>query len=45
VLTNTIMHGTKIPVRARVFVLYEMASCKNGLAAHRCKDRPGPNLV
>jgi len=39
VLTNTIMHGTKIPVRAWVFVLYEMASCKNGLAAREIERR------
>ncbi len=39
VLTNTIMHGTKIPVRAWVFVLYEMASCKNGIAAREIERR------
>ncbi|HSH58270.1 MAG TPA: IS1595 family transposase [Acidimicrobiales bacterium] len=39
VLTNTIMHGTKIPVRTWVFVLYEMASCKNGVAAREIERR------
>lgn len=33
------MHGTKIPVRAWVFVLYEMAACKNGLAAREIERR------
>jgi transposase-like protein len=33
VLTDTIFHGTKIPVRTWVFVVFEMASSKNGVAA------------
>ncbi len=41
VLTNTIMHGTKIPVRTWVFVLYEMCACKNGIAAREIERRYG----
>lgn len=33
VLTNTIMHGTKISIRTWVFVLYEMSANKNGVSA------------
>jgi transposase-like protein len=33
VLTNTIMHGTKISIRTWVFVLYEMSASKNGVSA------------
>jgi transposase-like protein len=33
VLTGTIFHGTKIPVRTWCFVVFEMASSKNGVAA------------
>jgi transposase-like protein len=33
VLTGTIFHGTKIPVRKWIFVVFEMASSKNGVAA------------
>jgi transposase-like protein len=39
VLTNTIMQGTQIPVGIWVFVLYEMASCKNGVAAREIERR------
>lgn len=41
VLTNTIMHGTKIPVRTWVFVIYEMCACKNGIAAREIERRYG----
>ena len=33
VLTGTIMHGSKIPVRTWIFVIFEMVSSKNGIAA------------
>src|ERR1019366_3791843 len=33
VLTDTIFHGSKIPIRTWVFVIFEMASSKNGVAA------------
>ena len=39
VLTGTVMHGTKIPVRKWVFVLFEMASNKNGVAAREIERR------
>lgn len=35
VLTGTIFHGTKIPVRKWLFVIFEMCSSKNGVAAAR----------
>lgn len=41
VLTNTIMHGTKIPVRTWVLVLYEMCAHKNGVAAREIERRYG----
>ena len=33
VITNTVMHGTKVPIRTWVFVLLEMVASKNGVAA------------
>lgn len=33
------MHGTKIPVRKWVFVLFEMVSNKNGVAAREIERR------
>src|SRR4051794_27353715 len=33
VLTGTIFHGTKGPVRTWLFVVYEMCSSKNGVSA------------
>jgi transposase-like protein len=39
VLTGTVMHGTKIPVRTWVFVLFEMTSNKNGVAAREIERR------
>ena len=33
VLTGTVMHGSKIPVRTWIFVFYEMCANKNGLTA------------
>ncbi|MGH9280150.1 MAG: IS1595 family transposase [Acidimicrobiales bacterium] len=38
-LTNTVMHGTKIPVRKWVLVLFEMASNKNGVASREIERR------
>jgi transposase-like protein len=39
VLTGTVMHGTKIPVRTWVFVFFEMCSNKNGIAAREVERR------
>ncbi len=39
VLTGTVMHATKIPVRKWVFVLFEMVSNKNGVAAREIERR------
>ncbi len=39
VLTGTVMHGTKIPVRKWVFVLFEMVSNKNGVASREIERR------
>jgi hypothetical protein len=41
VLTATIFHGTKIPVRTWVFVVFEMASSKNGVAAREIERKYG----
>jgi transposase-like protein len=38
-LTGTIFHGTKIPVRTWVFVVFEMASSKNGVAAREIERK------
>jgi transposase-like protein len=39
VLTGTIFHGTKIPVRTWVFVIFEMCASKNGLAAREIERK------
>jgi transposase-like protein len=41
VLTGTIFHGTKVPVRTWVFVVFEMASSKNGVAAKEIERKYG----
>jgi transposase-like protein len=41
VLTGTIFHGTKIPIRTWVFVVFEMASSKNGVAAREIERKYG----
>jgi transposase-like protein len=41
VLTNTIFHGSKIPVKTWVFVLFEMASSKNGVSAREIARKYG----
>jgi transposase-like protein len=41
VLTGTIFHGTKIPVRTWVFVVFEMASSKNGVSAREIERKYG----
>ena len=33
VLTGTVLHGTKIPVRTWLFVMHEMSASKNGVSA------------
>jgi transposase-like protein len=39
VTTNTIMHGSHIPVRTWLFVMFEMASSKNGVAAREIQRK------
>lgn len=39
--TGTIMHGSKIPIRTWVMVIFEMASNKNGVAAREVQRRYG----
>jgi transposase-like protein len=39
VLTNTVMHGTHIPVRVWVFVFFELCANKNGIAAREVERR------
>jgi transposase-like protein len=41
VLTGTIFHGTKIPVRTWVFVIFEMCASKNGIAAREIERKYG----
>lgn len=41
VLTGTIMHGTKLPVRHWVMVIFEMCSSKNGVAAKEIERKYG----
>ncbi len=39
VLTGTIFHGTKIPVRTWLFVIFEMCASKNGVAAREVERK------
>jgi transposase-like protein len=39
VLTGTIFHGSKIPVRTWVFVVFEMCASKNGVAAREIERK------
>ena len=39
VLTGTIFHGTKIPVRTWLFVIFEMCSSKNGVSAREIERK------
>lgn len=39
VLTGTIFHGTKIPIRTWLFVVFEMCSSKNGVAAREIERK------
>jgi len=39
VLTGTIFHGTKIPVRTWIFVVFEMCASKNGVAAREIQRK------
>jgi len=41
VLTGTIMHGTKIPVRIWLFVLFDMCANKNGVSAREVERKYG----
>ncbi|MGD0197557.1 MAG: IS1595 family transposase [Solirubrobacteraceae bacterium] len=41
VLTGTVLHGTKIPVRTWMFVIFEMASSKNGVSAREIERKYG----
>jgi transposase-like protein len=41
VLTGTIMHGTKIPVRVWALVIFEMTASKNGTAAREIERKYG----
>jgi transposase-like protein len=41
VLTGTVMHGTKIPVRSWIFVIFEMCYAKNGVSAREIERKYG----
>ena len=38
-LTSTIFHGTKIPVKTWIFVILEMCASKNGVAAREIQRK------
>lgn len=40
-LTNTIFHGSKIPVRTWLFAIFEMCTAKNGLSAREAERKYG----
>jgi transposase-like protein len=44
VLTGTIFHGSKVPVRTWVFVMFEWAASENGLTARDLERRFGVSL-
>lgn len=44
VLTGTVMHATKIPVRTWVLVLFDMAAAKNGMSAREVERRYGVTI-
>jgi transposase-like protein len=41
VLTGTVFHGSKIPVRTWVFIVFEMVSSKNGVSAREIERKYG----
>ncbi len=41
VLTGTIFHGTKVPIRTWVLVIFEMCASKNGVAAREVERKYG----
>lgn len=41
VITGTVMHGTKAPIRVWLFVIFEMAANKNGIAALEIQRKYG----
>ncbi len=41
VLTGTIFHGTKVPIRTWVLVIFEMCASKNGIAAREVERKYG----
>jgi transposase-like protein len=41
VITNTVTHGTKIPVRVWLMVIFELCSSKNGVAAREVERKYG----
>jgi transposase-like protein len=41
VLTGTIMHGTHVPIRTWVLVIFEMVSSKNGVASREIERKYG----
>jgi transposase-like protein len=41
VLTGTVFHGTKVPIRTWLFVIFEMCASKNGVSASEIKRKYG----
>jgi transposase-like protein len=44
VLTGTVMHATKIPVRTWVLVIFDMISAKNGMSAREVERKYGVTI-
>jgi transposase-like protein len=44
VLTRTIFHGTKIPLRKWLLVIFDMTSAKNGISAREIERKYGLTL-
>lgn len=44
VLTNTVMHATKIPVRTWLLVIFDMCASKNGVSAREVERRYGVTI-
>ena len=40
-MTGTIFHGSKVPLRTWLFVLFEMCAAKNGMAAREIERKYG----
>ena len=44
VLTGTMMHATKVPIRTWILVIFEMMADKNGMSAREVERKYGVTL-